>query len=266
MLNNLLLSAILLSGGPAAAGEPPPEPTEFVSRNKAYKCVMAPADARGEGGAGLTVRDAEGAVLGKFRLARVPYMVTVADSGKRLIVFYASYGHLVSFYGLAFHSTDGKLLKEHFFNHTGPVAEEFSADGAFYAFAFNNGEKSGIYSYDLKTGAARWRRNFKMKLNAVKMSADGKWFAAVFIKGERNWRAALLDSGGAEAWGLDIRTRNNCYPFSISEDGSKFTIAENRMVYSEADGYSHDTLIKKTTYSNDGGSVSELRAETVNKK
>lgn len=265
MLNNLLLSALLLAGGSAGAGEPPPEPNEYFSKNKAYSCRMAAADARGEGGAGLIVRDAKGSVLGKFRLARVPYMVTVSDDGKRLVVLYASYGHLVTFYGIAFHSSDGKLLKEYSFNHTGPVAEEFSADGTSYAFAFNNGEQSGLDLYDLRTGARNWHREFKTKLNALKMSADGKWFAAVFINGERSWRAALLDAAGAEAWGRDIKTRNNCYPSSISADGAKFTIAENRMVYSEADGYYHDTLIRKTFYSNKDGSVSELRAETVKK-
>lgn len=104
-----------------------------------------------------------------------------------------------------------------------------------------------------------------MKLNALKMSGNGRWFAAVFIGDDKSWRAALLDSVGAEAWGRDISTNNNCYPFSISADGSRFTIAENRMVYSEADGYSHDTLIKRTTYSNNDGSVSELRVKEVKK-
>lgn len=263
MLNNLLLTALLLAGAPARADEPPPEVKEFFSKNRAYRCEIAPRDARGENGSVLTLKDARGAALGKFSLGRVPFTLTISNDGRRLIAFYAGLGHIVSFYGVAFYTAQGKLLKEHDFNSSGPVAEEISADFRHYALADNRGEQSGLAYFNLRTGARLWQKKYKKKLNALKMSGDGKWFAAVFMNGEGRWRAALLDPAGTEVWGRDIKTRDSCFPSSISADGSEFTIAENRMVFSEADNYYHDTPVKKTTYSNDGGSVSEVSSEVL---
>jgi len=260
----LLAVLFLLSALPTAycAGKFSADSREFGKR-VGYRLTVDYAETGGLGPARFTLRDPAGKTVSVFEEERAPFTVTISGDGKRLIAFNGWWGQTVSITNICVYSSDGKLLQKHKLSMEGPAGEDFSSDLGVYSIGANRDGAGAVYVLSTSDGKLLWSRAFKEKLNGVKLSGDGKRLLIVLLAGEKKYRAALFDEAGEQCWEKVFSTRNNIFPRSVNGDGSEFQLWEDRLIYKQADGYYHDTVLLKRSFRASSSGVREIKAETV---
>lgn len=254
----LLLPVAAFCGGRFGA-----DTREFDNRNGGYRVKVEYSARGGAGPARLTLKDPSGKTVSVFETASAPFSVDVSSDGSRLVSFDGRWGQSVEITGLSVYSSEGKLLGNHAVSMVGPAGQGFSSDFSVYAAGADRGRTGAVYVLSAADGRLLWNRTFKEKLNGLKLSGDGKKLLIVFIAGDKRYRAALFDAAGRQYWEKLFATRNNLFPRSVSADGSSFELWEDRMIYREADGYYHDTLLLKRSFSAGPEGVRETGSKKV---
>lgn len=265
-MKKLLLAALaaLLASPAFCEGDFGAESREFVSANKAYRLKVDYSGAGGGGRARFELLNKAGKRLSLFETRRAPFSVTVSGDGRRLFALNGFWSQQVAITDMNVYASSGKVLARHDVRMMGSAGEDFSADFSVYALGADPGQGGAIYVFDCATGALRWSKKFRERVNGVKLSGDGARLAAVFSAGPGSFRAAVFGSGGAELWHAAIKTRNNLAPHSFSADGGEFELWEGKMVYDEKVDYYRDTIVKKRRYRLTGGGAEEISVKEVN--
>ncbi len=240
------------------------ETREFASKNNAFRVTAGYSGQGGDGRARLELNGASGKKISVFETERAPFTVTISGDGRRLFLFCGSWWQRVSIFAINVHNASGALLASHQLKMQGPAGEDFSGDYSVYAIGADQGSSWSILVLNAETGKALWRSKFRERLAGLKLSGSGERLLAVFMSGEKSRRAVVFDKSGKELWSREIATGNNLTPSAFSPDGSKFELLEDKMVYSEKDGYWHDKVLKKRSYSFTPEGVKEAGAGELN--
>jgi hypothetical protein len=253
----LIAAAAALLACPAFAADFSADSREFVSSNKRYRLQVDYAAIGGGGPARFELKDKGGKKISVFESRRAPFSVSISGDGRRLFALNGVWSQQVAITDMNIYDRSGKVLARHDVRMIGPCGEDFSADFSVYALGADPGQGAIVYVFDSATGALRWKKHFKEKMNGLKLSGDGARLAVVLAAGKNSYRAVVFGADGAEEASVAVKTPNNLTPQRFSADGEELELWEGKMVYDEKVDYYRDTVVKKRRYTLSGGALEE---------